>query len=68
MSGGVLHKPFRILRIIARMNVGGPAIQITGLMQNLPNKDFEQKLLTGFCEKDEIDYLEVNGLKLTPSF
>jgi glycosyltransferase involved in cell wall biosynthesis len=64
-AGGDFHEPFRILRVIARMNVGGPAIQITGLMQNLPAKSFEQKLLTGFCEKDEVDYLQVNDLSLT---
>ena len=47
------------------MNIGGPAIQITGLMQSLPAENFEQKLLTGFCDKDEVDYLEVNDLNLT---
>jgi len=64
-TGEASHEPFRILRVIARINVGGPAIQITGLMQNLPAKSFEQKLLTGFCEKDEVDYLQVNDLSLT---
>jgi len=63
--GEDFHEPFRILRVIARMNVGGPAIQITGLMQNLPVKSFEQRLLTGFCDKDEVDYLEVKNLNLT---
>ncbi len=47
------------------MNVGGPAIQITGLMRNLPVETFEQRLVTGFCDKDEIDYLEVNKLNVT---
>jgi len=55
----------RVLRLIARMNVGGPAIQITGLMSNLPVEAFEQKLVTGFCDKNEIDYLEVNELNMT---
>ena len=55
----------RVLRLIARMNVGGPAIQITGLMRNLPVETFEQKLVTGFCEENEIDYLEVNQLNVT---
>ena len=55
----------RVLRLIARMNVGGPAIQITGLMLNLPFKSFEQKLVTGFCDKDEIDYLDFNDLKVS---
>lgn len=57
----------RVLRLIARMNVGGPAIQITGLMNNLPVEEFEQKLITGFCDKNEIDYLEVNELNVTRS-
>ena len=55
----------RVLRLIARMNVGGPAIQITGLISNLPVEEFEQKLVTGFCDKNEIDYLEVNELNVT---
>jgi glycosyltransferase involved in cell wall biosynthesis len=56
--------PIRVLRLIARMNVGGPAIQITGLMRNLPTEEFEQRLITGFCDRNEIDYLEVNEIKL----
>lgn len=44
------------------MNVGGPAIQITGLMRNLPTDTFEQRLVTGYCDKDEIDYLDENQL------
>jgi len=56
--------PIRVLRLIARMNVGGPAIQITGLMRNLPTEEFEQRLITGFCDKNEIDYLEVNEIEL----
>ena len=55
----------KVLRLISRMNVGGPAIQITGLMRNLPIETFEQKLVTGFCDKSEIDYLEVNELNVT---
>lgn len=46
------------------MNVGGPAIQITGLMRNLPTEEFEQRLITGFCDKNEVDYLEVNEIEL----
>jgi len=54
----------RVLRLIARMNVGGPAIQITGLMSNLPTEEFEQRLITGFCDQNEVDYLEVNEIEL----
>jgi glycosyltransferase involved in cell wall biosynthesis len=48
----------RVLRIIARMNVGGPAVQVSGLMRSFDPEIFEQELLTGFCAADEADYLE----------
>jgi len=48
----------RILRIIARMNVGGPAVQVSGLMRGLDQEFFLQELLTGYCAGDEADYLE----------
>jgi glycosyltransferase involved in cell wall biosynthesis len=48
----------RVLRVIARMNVGGPAVQITNLMRGLDPSKFVHELVTGFCEKDEVDYLD----------
>lgn len=57
-----MKKKIRILRLISRMNVGGPAIQIGGLMKQISESEFEQRLVTGSCTKDEIDYLEVNNL------
>lgn len=48
----------RILRIIARMNVGGPAVQVSGLMRGFDQEFFVQELLTGYCAGDEADYLE----------
>ncbi len=51
----------RVLRIIARMNVGGPAVQISGLMRGLDPELFDQRLITGFCNKDEADYLETQA-------
>jgi len=47
----------RVMRIIARMNVGGPAIQVTGLMGELDATRFDQQLFTGWCAEDEADYL-----------
>lgn len=44
------------------MNVGGPAIQITGLMTNMDKDRFEQLLVTGYCGSDEIDYVEEHGI------
>jgi len=52
------------LRIIARMNVGGPAIQISGLMKNLDSRSFEQLLVTGYCGDDEIDYLDEHEISI----
>ena len=46
------------MRIIARMNVGGPAVQVSGLMRGFNSLEFDQRLYTGFCAADEADYLE----------
>jgi glycosyltransferase involved in cell wall biosynthesis len=45
------------MRIIARMNVGGPAVQVSGLMRGLHATEFDHRLYTGFCADDEADYL-----------
>jgi glycosyltransferase involved in cell wall biosynthesis len=50
--------PIRVMRIIARMNVGGPAVQVSGLMRGFSATDFEHRLYTGYCAADEADYLE----------
>jgi len=46
------------MRIIARMNVGGPAVQVSGLMRGLNSQDFDHRLYTGFCAANEADYLD----------
>jgi glycosyltransferase involved in cell wall biosynthesis len=46
------------MRIIARMNVGGPAVQVSGLMRGLLATEFDHRLYTGFCAEDEADYLD----------
>jgi glycosyltransferase involved in cell wall biosynthesis len=50
--------PIRVMRIIARMNVGGPAVQVSGLMRGLNDREFDHRLYTGFCAVDEADYLD----------
>jgi len=50
--------PIRVMRIITRMNVGGPAVQVSGLMRDLNYNEFDHRLYTGFCETDEADYLD----------
>jgi glycosyltransferase involved in cell wall biosynthesis len=51
--------PVRILRVIARMNVGGPARIVADLMDDLDPERFEQRLLTGHVGPDEVDELEL---------
>ncbi|TRZ85482.1 MAG: glycosyltransferase family 1 protein [Streptomycetaceae bacterium] len=46
------------MRIIARMNVGGPAVQVSGLMRGFNSKGFDHRLYAGFCAADEADYLD----------
>ena len=53
-----IEGPIRVMRVIARMNVGGPAVQVSGLMRRFNTIDFTQQLYTGFCAVDEADYLE----------
>jgi glycosyltransferase involved in cell wall biosynthesis len=47
------------MRVIARMNIGGPAVQVSGLMRDLNFLDFDHRLYTGFCAEGEGDYLEM---------
>jgi glycosyltransferase involved in cell wall biosynthesis len=51
--------PAPVVRIIARTNVGGPALQVTALMRHLPVGDYPQTLLRGQCAVDEDDYLDL---------
>ena len=55
------RSPVRVMRIIARMNVGGPAVQVSGLMRGMNPHEFEHRLYTGFCTSDEADYLDTNA-------
>ena len=59
--------PIKVLRIITRMNIGGPAVQVSGLMQGMDKTVFIQELVTGRCLENEVDYLEskLPNLKVT---
>ena len=50
-------QPIRIMQIIARMNVGGPAVIVAELMRGLDPMRFQVILVTGNCADDEADYL-----------
>ncbi|GLY80695.1 glycosyltransferase [Actinoallomurus iriomotensis] len=56
----------RVMRIIARMNVGGPALQASVLMRGLDRELFDQRLYTGTVEPGEADYLELRARDVTP--
>lgn len=51
----------RVLRVIARMNVGGPALQVVALADGLDPGRFEQRLLVGSVGADEGDYLTLRA-------
>lgn len=40
------------------MNVGGPAVLIASTMRGLDPDAFDVRLITGFCDVDEADYLD----------
>jgi glycosyltransferase involved in cell wall biosynthesis len=46
------------------MNLGGPAIQISGLMRGIDKERFDQRLYTGFCSSDELDYLDNEAMDI----
>lgn len=59
-----MTKSIRLLSIVTRMNVGGPAVQISTLMRGLIPTDVEQVLLTGTVGSDEEDFLASQGQDL----
>jgi glycosyltransferase involved in cell wall biosynthesis len=64
IDSAVTQKPINVVHLIARMNVGGPAILLSSLVQGLNGDGFKSHLVTGYCEENEVDYLEANGLQL----
>lgn len=51
------QRPIRILRIIARLNIGGPAIHVTLLTEKLGAPNYDSCLVCGTIEADEGDML-----------
>lgn len=58
--------PIRVMHIVARMNVGGPAILISDLMRNVDSNEFNQVLITGYCDSNEIDYIDEIASDIRP--
>ena len=50
-------EPVKVMQLIARMNVGGPAVLVADLMRNLDHQKFSTVLVTGYCDGNESDYL-----------
>ncbi len=53
-----IGKPLLVMHIITRMNVGGPAVLVADLKRHLNPNNFEQLLVTGYCDDNESDYLD----------
>lgn len=51
-------KPVKVMQVIARMNVGGPAVLVADLMRKLDSQKFSAVLVTGYCDANESDYLD----------
>ncbi|GAA0855157.1 hypothetical protein GCM10009525_86400 [Streptosporangium amethystogenes subsp. fukuiense] len=49
----------RVMEIIARMNVGGPATQVMGLSEGLNPDEFDHHLYTGHVDNGEGDHLRL---------
>lgn len=59
------NRPIRILRIIARLNIGGPAIHVALLTEKLGAPEYESTLVCGNIDADEGDmayYAESRGV------
>lgn len=51
-------RQLRVMHVIARMNIGGPAVLVADLIRNIDSQTFKQLLVTGYCEVNESDYLD----------
>jgi len=56
-----VSRPIRIVRIIARMNVGGPAWQVSVLTRRLIEPDFDSVLLVGDVGEGEADFIRLRA-------
>jgi glycosyltransferase involved in cell wall biosynthesis len=66
MSADNTPTPIRVVRIIARLNVGGPAIHVTLLTEHLREKGYETYLVCGTVGEQEGDmryYAEEHGVE-----
>ena len=57
------HMTIRVVSIISRMNIGGPAKLLADLINHIPEKEIEHILISGRCESDETDLLDTYKIK-----
>jgi GT2 family glycosyltransferase/glycosyltransferase involved in cell wall biosynthesis len=57
-------KRIRVLRVIARLNIGGPAVHATLLTERLDPSRYDSLLVAGTEEPSEGNYLELQGKSL----
>ena len=48
-----MTRPIRVLRVIARLNVGGPALHVTYLTRGLAERGYETTLVAGDVARGE---------------
>lgn len=56
MNNTQINQPLKVLRIITRLNVGGPAQQAIMLNTRLPIERYECVLITGALDKSEVTF------------
>ncbi|MFE7772953.1 glycosyltransferase [Streptomyces sp. NPDC057445] len=54
----------RVMRVITRMNIGGPAVQVSALLRGLDAERFDHRLISGHVGPDEADYLDQRAPEL----
>ena len=60
-----MSRKVRVVHVIARMNVGGPAVLIANLARGMDESEFDFRLITGYCAEDEADYLLTQATDVT---
>ncbi|HLL67324.1 MAG TPA: glycosyltransferase [Micromonosporaceae bacterium] len=54
-----LGRRIRVMRVLARINIGGPAMQVTTLLRGLDPERYDHRLYTGHVAEDEADYQQL---------
>jgi glycosyltransferase involved in cell wall biosynthesis len=49
----------KVMRVIARMNIGGPALQVTALTRGLDTEHFDHRVYCGLVGPGEADYVDL---------